>query len=142
MIFSLKQSNFIKILLLASLLAIFLGSLLSPSISFAQDSFTGSIVDCVDECGYGDLIQSIQNLINFLVYFATIIAVILFIYAGTILVFSGGNSGKKDDAKKIFWNTTIGFIIVISAWLIVATILTAFDSNVDTPLGDISTTGA
>jgi len=112
-----------------------------PSLALALEP--GQIVPCntpgndKGDCNYGTLIQGIQSLLTFLIYFSGIVAVLLFIYAGVKLIFSGGNEGAVTDAKKIFWNTTIGFLIVISAYLIVSLVLSI--SGVEgTPIRDLS----
>lgn len=153
MLYSLKISKISKILLTFSFLVFAVVLLAGPGISLAQRT---GIVPCTgptpttgpndvvdpNGCGFVALIQGIQNLLSFLIKFGTIIAVLLFTYAGGILVFSGGNSSKKDEAKKIFWNTAIGFIIILSAWLIVASVLKAFNLNarIDTQLEDAEVT--
>ena len=52
-------------------------------------------------CGFADLILVAKNLISDLVIFSTFLATIAFIYVGFILLTSGGNPSKKDEAKKI-----------------------------------------
>ena len=153
MIFSLRKSKITQ-LIFVMLAVFFLVSagvfLVSPSISLAQETNlqeaqTRGIVPIVpcntaDTCNYNALITGVQRLLSFLITAASIIAVVLFVYAGFLLIFSGGNPSKRDRAKEIFWNTIVGFIIVISAWLIIATVLKVFKTQIDTPLESIDTT--
>ncbi len=53
------------------------------------------------------------------------VAVRIVIYAGLKLVVSAGNPSAMSDAKKMLTNVLIGFVIVLSAWLIVDTIMKA-----------------
>jgi len=77
-------------------------------------------------CGFCDLFQLAQNFINFAVGLTVIVATIMFVYAG-VLYFSA--SAKPDNIKKahgIFWKVFIGFVFVLSAWLIVDLIMKTF----------------
>ena len=68
-----------------------------------------------------------QNIINWLVGFSIPLAALMFAYAGVIYFTAGqaGWLGKIDDAHKIFTSVGIGFLIVITAWLGIQTILKA-----------------
>lgn len=105
-----------------------------PVFVFAQGggptvSEGGGILDDIcrngAECGFPDLMRLITNVINFLIYLSIPIAAIAFAWAGWILVTSGGSESKKEQAKEIFTKVAIGFIVVLSAWLIVRFITTA-----------------
>jgi len=75
-------------------------------------------------CGFNELMIMINRIINFILLdIATPIAAIVFVYAGILLIFSGGDSGKITKAKAMIKNLIIGFVIVLAAWLIVNTIL-------------------
>ncbi len=73
------------------------------------------------ECNLCHLIELGGNVLNWLVGILSIIAVLLFVYAGIRLVTSGGNTEAKELAKNIFTNVLIGYIIVLAAWLLVDT---------------------
>lgn len=78
----------------------------------------------LNSCEFKHFIELIQKVIDFVLFKLLMpITAILFAYAGFLLLFSGGNSSKKDKAKKIFINVAIGFIIALGAWLLVKTIL-------------------
>ncbi len=66
-----------------------------------------------------------QNIINWLVGISIPLAAAMFAYAGVIYFTagSGGMLGKIESAHKIFKNVGIGFVIVITAWLGIQTIL-------------------
>lgn len=74
-----------------------------------------------------------QNVINFLVGIAAFIAVLIFCYAGFLMLTAAGNTGQIERAKSFFWNVLIGMIIVLAGWLIVDTVMKyAFeDSELD-----------
>jgi hypothetical protein len=75
--------------------------------------------DPLVECTYSDLITGVQAFINFLIYYlATPVAVLLFGYAGFTLITSGGDPKAKTKAQAIFTNTIAGYVVMLSAWLI------------------------
>jgi uncharacterized membrane protein len=78
-----------------------------------------------DPCTFGHLILLAQNLINDLVILSTFLATAAFAYAGLILLTSGGNESKKNQAKEIFRKVLIGYLWILGAWLLVYTITKA-----------------
>ncbi|MHB1330395.1 MAG: hypothetical protein ACYCY6_00270 [Minisyncoccota bacterium] len=75
------------------------------------------------DCGFDDLIQLVVAVIDNLVILSTILATIGFIYVGFRLMTSGGDPGAKSDAKHIFKNILIGYVVILVAWLLVYTIM-------------------
>ncbi len=83
------------------------------------------IVPCKDSsCSICDLVELAQNIINFLVMAAASIATALFVYAGILYIFAGGDKEKISKAHSIFFNVVVGFVIVLAAWLIVDLVMT------------------
>jgi len=66
------------------------------------------------DCHFSDLIVLAQNLIHDLVILSTFLAMAAFVYAGIILLTSGGNPGAKEKAKHVFKSVIIGYIIILS----------------------------
>lgn len=81
--------------------------------------------DVVDDCDFNDFMHLIKNVIDFLIILSIPMATIAFAWAGFLILTSNGNSGKIEQGKEIFWKVLIGFIFVLSAWLIVSLITTA-----------------
>ena len=81
------------------------------------------------KCNWGDLVTLVNNLITYLLTLATILAVISFVYAGFLLVTSGGNSSKVSQAKSIFGAVVIGLIFAYGAWIIVHFIFAALGGD-------------
>ncbi len=75
-----------------------------------------------NSCGLPQLITLIKNIITALFVISIPIATIAFVYIGFTLLFSQGNVGKIQEAKRIAMMVLIGFIFILSAWLIVYTI--------------------
>lgn len=93
----------------------------APDISYAQ---AGGLVPCNGpECNICHLTQLAQNFIEFVVRITFIAAALLFAYAG-FLFFTGGTSPDRiTNARKIFTNTFVGIVIVLTSWLVVDVIL-------------------
>ena len=73
-------------------------------------------------CGFNEIILLVNNLIHDLVIISTLLAVIVFCYAGFILLTSGGKAGALDKAKGMLFKVVIGYLWILAAWLIVYTI--------------------
>ena len=92
----------------------------------SKKTFANGLVPCdgVDiPCDFTQIIQLINNLIEFILLMILPISAIMFAYAGFLLMTQGSKSGSRDKAKQIFINVGIGIVLVLGAWLIVATIL-------------------
>jgi hypothetical protein len=76
-------------------------------------------------CGWQQLIQLAQKLINYLILIAIPIAAVTFAYAGFLILSSGGNSGKVEKGKEIFMKVAIGMAWILAAWVVINTILGA-----------------
>lgn len=90
--------------------------------------FAEGLVPCdgsaASPCGFSQFILLIQNVINFLMFdIATPLAAVVFAWAGIIMLTSGGSADKIKQAKEIFQWVLIGFLIALSGWLIVSTIM-------------------
>ena len=95
-----------------------------PLIAPAQED-TGLVSCTGPDCNFCSFVVMINNLISWLIGFLTLAAVLALVYAGFKLVVSAGDQGAMTDAKKMITNIVIGFIIVLSAWLIVDTLMKA-----------------
>ncbi|MCB9806202.1 hypothetical protein H6775_03545 [Candidatus Nomurabacteria bacterium] len=84
----------------------------------------GNLVEInAGSCTFQDLIELVNRIIKFLVIASSFVFVIIVVYAGWIYISSGGDTGKVAQAHKMFFNSVVGIIIVISAWLIIKMIL-------------------
>jgi hypothetical protein len=75
-------------------------------------------------CDFDYFILMINNIIKWIISIAGAIFTISAIYGGFLWMTSGGDSGKKGKARDILWNTLLGFVTILVAWLIVYTLLT------------------
>ena len=81
----------------------------------------GPIITCTgNNCDFAMFMKMINNIISFLLFtLAPIFATITIAWGGFLILTSGGNSGKVSTAKKMMWNVAVGYLIALSAWLIV-----------------------
>src|SRR3989344_2738985 len=111
--------------------------LIIPAFSFvlAQD---GRIVPCNGpDCNFSSFIELCNRIINFFIVIGASLGAISFAWAGWLYVTSGGNPGTLDKAKSIFRKVIVGFIIMLSAWLIIKLVLASLGYG-DLSLGFIS----
>lgn len=85
------------------------------------------------KCGFKDFMFLINRVINFLLYFALILATFTLVYAGFLMLTSGGNTGKVDQAKEMFGKVVVGFLFAFFAWTIVHFILKSLGVGDDSP---------
>jgi lysylphosphatidylglycerol synthetase-like protein (DUF2156 family) len=97
-----------------------------PAAKIFAAPFTGSLVPCINDCDICDITTLIQNIINFFVYFAVVVATLMFAYAGFLYLTAGGKEDQISKAHKVFWNVFIGLIFVLVAWLVVDTLMKVF----------------
>lgn len=71
------------------------------------------------DCNACHLINLMNIILDWLFGIMFIIFGFIIIVAGFELVTSGGNPGNKESAKKKLYNSLIGIIIVMAAWLII-----------------------
>ena len=111
--------------------------LLLPSFTFAinvpgwplvpcglsQDN-PGTPINEAKSCGRCDLFQLLKNLIDFVIGgLMPPLAVLLFVWAGFLILLSGANPGLYAQGQTIFKNTFYGIMILLSAWMITNTLI-------------------
>lgn len=97
-----------------------------PAIVFAQNPVVPQAPTGVEDYAFYDLCQlgqMAQNIINFLLGLSTFVATVMFAYAGVLYLTSTGNPIQVSRAHKIFKNVLIGFLVAITAWLVVQTFM-------------------
>lgn len=103
-------------LLVSILVAVFLFVL--PNATFAADLVPCGTADEPAACQACHVVQLTNNVVSWIVMILGIIAAILIVVAGARLVTSGGNVSAKEAAKSSMSNLLIGYLIVLSAWLV------------------------
>ena len=77
----------------------------------------------VNPCQFGHLVLMVNAVIEWLILFSVPVAAIMFAFAGFLMVTASGSETQIARAKTVFTNVAIGFIFIISAWLIVELIV-------------------
>ena len=78
-------------------------------------------------CGWNEFMALVNKLINYiLIYLAVPLAAIMFVYAGGLMVTSGGSPESRNKAKEIFINVGIGIFCIAGSWIIIHTIFLIF----------------
>ncbi len=102
-----------------------------PMLGFASD-MSSRIVTCDGTsvgggtaCTICELANTAQHVVNTGIYMVVFLSSVLFAYAGWVYLMAGGDTGAAAKAKSIFTNVAIGLVIVLSAWLVVDTIIRA-----------------
>ncbi len=92
------------------------------------DNYTGLVKcsgvasgDNETECGFYSFISTVANLINWAFYLSLPVAVVLFSWAG--ILYLSGQEGKIEQARHIFLNVAVGFIIMLVAFTVVHTLV-------------------
>jgi hypothetical protein len=96
--------------------------ILSPTLTSAA-TFGGFVTCEGSGCSACNLVDMINKIIFWLFGAVFVIFAVLMAVAGFGLVTSGGNQSALDAAKSKFQNAIIGIIIIMSAWLIVDTVM-------------------
>ena len=95
---------------------------LGTSVALAE-----GLVPCegADDCNFAKLIEMANKVIKELILLGTSVFAIMFIYAGFQYLTAAGDTGKISSAHKVFTSALYGFIIMLSAWLLISFILTS-----------------
>ena len=94
-----------------------------PAVTLAAHN--GGIVPCHEgsDCGWSELLQLGQNILNYVITIAITVSAVMFAYAGFLFFSDTGNASNIEKGKKIFGAVAVGLVIVLVAWLVVNTLL-------------------
>jgi hypothetical protein len=79
-----------------------------------------------------DLRSAIINVVQYILGFLGLIAVIIILYGGFLWMTAAGNEEKVGKAKQTITAGLIGLIIILSAWAIAAFVINALQTSVFT----------
>jgi len=102
---------------------------------FVSDA--AGLVKCKDPngiCTFGDIMPTISGIINWVIIIAVSISAIMFAYAGFLYMTAQGDLGQMKKGRDIFKNVVIGFVIMLSAWLIVTLVLNTLINEGNIPI--------
>ena len=106
--------------------------LFTPIFLATADSFTiwgpGGVNCEPGECNFCHLAQVVARTIEYVTTrLVRLLAVVLFLWAGILFIFSAGSPDKISRGKKVITYTIIGMIIVYTAYIIVGLFLGVFN---------------
>lgn len=101
-------------------------SLFVPMFAFAAGLATPIVPQETCPLGYGALFIVIQNLLNDSLIFASIFVVLLIAYAGFLFATNSASPDGVTKGRTVLISAVIGFVIVISAWLVVNEFISIF----------------
>ena len=76
-------------------------------------------VSAQDQAQFDQILGPVMKIYNFVKYAATLIAVILLVFAGISFITSGSDIGKREQAKMMIMYIVIGLVVIWVAPLIV-----------------------
>ncbi len=76
-------------------------------------------------CEIGDLVQTVVNLINFLLAWAWIVAMFFILWAAYGMIGSSGNEEEVTKAKTTFKNAVLGLFLVMAMFLLINWVVAA-----------------
>lgn len=93
---------------------------------------------CIDslaktECGIPEALQVIVNITKLLLALTGSAALAMFIYGGILLITAGSNSEHVKKAKSILTEAVFGIAIILTAWIIINTIIITLTAQKDKP---------
>jgi TRAP-type C4-dicarboxylate transport system permease small subunit len=124
-----KKTLIKKGVILLTLLAMIVPALALPVATFAQAGTPGDDygTDLVGDINLpsqsNDLPGIVVNVINIILGFLTLIAIVIILIAGFEWMTAGGNDGKVETAQKRLRYGIIGLVIVFFAYAIVTFVL-------------------
>ena len=81
------------------------------------------------DCTACNVVDMVNGGITWLIGILFVVFAVIMVIAGVGLVTSGGNQSALESAKSKFTNAIIGLIIILSAWLIVDTLMRGLVGN-------------
>ncbi len=89
-----------------------------------DDISNSKIISCYNNCGFEDILRTVNNLIVFLITVVFVpVVIVMFMYAGFKYIAAQGDAKKLVSLKSMIKHIVGGMILILCAWLIVRTIL-------------------
>ena len=101
----------------------------SPGQPILPPECTGD-APCLTICS---LVHTTQHLIDFVVYFAVLIATAVILWGAFLLIAAAGNTGAIEKGKKAITLAITGLVVTFGSWIIVNTIILVFGRGEQPP---------
>ena len=87
-------------------------------------NYNGATVTVTNPCDTCDLFLLIKNLVDFVTLgVVPVVGTLLFIVGGFFILLGAASPGMVQRGKSIMWSTTMGIVIILTAWLITNTLI-------------------
>lgn len=104
-------------------LLVFLGS----AFFFGEFAQAADLVPCSGaSCSTCDVVKVANGVVGWLAIALASIGGLVLMFAGVKMVTSAGNMGAIESAKEMMVNVIIGYLILLSAWLVIDTVMKTF----------------
>lgn len=74
-------------------------------------------------CDFTEAAILVNRIINWFLSIAVVVAAITFSVAGANILLNPDNAGKREEAKKMFFKTIQGIVIILISWLVINTLV-------------------
>ncbi len=74
-------------------------------------------------CNFCSILLLVKNVVNFLLQIAVPVGVLVLMVGGFQMVTAAGNTTKVQEGQKLMTQAAVGFIIMLTGWLIVNTLI-------------------
>jgi len=89
-----------------------------------RDTNKNGVLEETEMCQFKHVVEVASKILDFIIFeLASVIVVIASMYTGWLFLTSQGNPGTKQKTKTMFGNIIIGYVLVLSSWVIVKTII-------------------
>jgi type IV secretory pathway VirB2 component (pilin) len=97
-------------------LALFLGLFAFPIVSALDFNQT---ISPQDKQTFDQILQPVMKIYNFVKYSASVLAIVVLLFAGITYITSGSNPGKREQAKSMAMYVIIGLVVIWAAPMVV-----------------------
>jgi type IV secretory pathway VirB2 component (pilin) len=91
-------------------LLLFVATLFAPVV-LAEIDFDSELSEEEEE-QVDEILEPVMKIYNFIKYAATVIGVIMLVFAGVTFIMAGGDTGQKEKAKNMAVGVVIGLIVI------------------------------
>ncbi|SRR6056297_679227 len=78
-------------------------------------------------CGLNDLVITAINIAKWILGITGSLALLMFVYGGVVLIFSGGNQERVSQGKQVLVNAVIGLVAIFATYLVIGFILSLLE---------------
>jgi hypothetical protein len=86
-------------------------------------------------CSLDDIMIVFANTGNYVIGLIGAVVLLMYIIGGIYFITSGGNAERRNKGKEYLKKSTIGLLIVMSAWLLIYFLLRSLGATVSAPAG-------